>query len=483
MMGVNFSFLADSFTNMLAGLGVYGRDKLMSQQYSLVPMSKTDLEAAYRGDWIARKVVDIPAHDATREWRQWQAEQDQIEELEQTEKKFSVQMKLQSALIRARLYGGAALIIGVEQGKPEEPLDLEKVKEGALKFIHVASKYELHCGRLIRDITSPWYGQPEYYQTHTEQGGTASNSTPLAAAPAVKIHPSRVVRLLGLDHPDPLATPDGGWGDPVLQTLDDTLRAAGLVVSSIASMVSESKFDIIKVPDLTANMQTDKGTQQIVKRFGQANAAKSIVNATLIDKEEEWQRVTINFAGLPDVLQMYLLIASGAADIPATRFLGRAPAGLNATGESDIRNYYDRIKSDQVMRMQPALTALDEVIVRSTLGQYDPDIFYEWGSLWQMDAQQKADLNKKKAETAKIHADTGLVPFDALAKGVQNQLIEDGTYPGLEAALEEAEAAGDMIEPPDLLGVLAGGTPAPGAAPGGGGEKPFRPTVISGGRS
>jgi hypothetical protein len=35
--------------------------------------------------------------------------------------------------------------------------------------------------------------------------------------------------------------------------------------------------------------------------------------------------------------------------------LPEATAGLNATGESDIRNYYDRIKSDQETRLQPAL--------------------------------------------------------------------------------------------------------------------------------
>jgi uncharacterized protein len=58
--------------------------------------------------------------------------------------------------------------------------------------------------------------------------------------------------------------------------------------------------------------------------------------------------------------------------------LPEATAGLNATGESDIRNYYDRIKSDQETRLQPALALLDEAIIRSTFGTRDPDIFYKW---------------------------------------------------------------------------------------------------------
>ena len=50
-------WMSDSFINLLAGLGVQGRDKFMSQSYTFNKMSTVDLENAYRGDWIARKVV------------------------------------------------------------------------------------------------------------------------------------------------------------------------------------------------------------------------------------------------------------------------------------------------------------------------------------------------------------------------------------------------------------------------------------------
>jgi hypothetical protein len=59
---------------------------------------------------------------------------------------------------------------------------------------------------------------------------------------------------------------------------------------------------------------------------------------------------------------------------------------------------------------------------------------------------QKADIAKKKAEVVKIDVDCGLIPFVALAKGRSNQLIEDGTYPGFEAALEEELAKQDFAE-------------------------------------
>ena len=189
---------------------------------------------------------------------------------------------------------------------------------------------------------------------------------------------------------------------------------------------------------MTEIFSTSAGTDRLIKRFTEANVAKSVINGIVMDAEEEWQRIGVQFQGIPDVLQMYLQIAAGAADIPMTRFLGMSPGGLNATGDSDLVNYYDRIASDQELRLTPALEKLDKAIQRSALGKFDENIFYEWRPLWQMSEDQKATIAKQKADSAKVDADSGLVPFEALVQGRCNQLIEDGTYPGLEAALEDA---------------------------------------------
>ena len=79
---------------------------------------------------------------------------------------------------------------------------------------------------------------------------------------------------------------------------------------------------------------------------------KSLFGMTLFEgngvspEGETYQQKQISFASLPDVARLFLQIASGAADIPVTRMLGQAPAGLNATGDSDTRNYYDRVRKN-----------------------------------------------------------------------------------------------------------------------------------------
>lgn len=423
---------ADSLLNLVTGLGT-AKDKSISTRYNFVPIAMDQLDAAYRGDWIARKVIDIPAYDATRQWRSWQAKNNQIEDIEVEERRHGVQQKLAHAIVRARLYGGAAIFIGVGNEDPATELDPSSVRRGALRYIHVLNRNRISAGQIVRDITSPYYGEPEYYTLSSDAAGT------------VRVHPSRVVRINGADLPDPELSADG-FGDSVLQAVNDAIMQAGTMNANIAQLAHEAKVDIIRIPELMMSLATQEYRDRLTERFTLANVQKSINNTLMLDKDEEWSQRQVNFSGLPDMVRIYLMIATAAADIPATRFLGQSPAGLSSTGESDIRNYYDRVASDQAMKLTPAMARLDDVIVASALGSRPSEIHYRWNSLWQMTDKEKAEIAKLKADTWQVDVSQGLMPDYALQKGRENQLIEDGTYPGFEAALEEAD---NMPEDPD----------------------------------
>jgi phage-related protein (TIGR01555 family) len=347
-------------------------------------------------------------------------------------------------LTRARLFGGAALIIGIDGQDFDDELDPDSVGKDDLVFVHAVSRWEIETGPLMLDITSPWYGEPSYYKrTNTLNTPNEKLNPPLEPSglgyepgSTLVIHPSRVVRLIGLEYPDVYSSMDS-WGDSVLQPVADAIKAAGLVNSSIAAMIAEAKLDVIKVPGLIESLSTDAGTEQLRSRFSFTMAAKSTVNTTLIDSNEEWQRIALQFGNMDAVMGMYLNIAAGAADIPATRLLGRSPDGMNATGASDLRNYYDRLSSDQKVRVQPALERLDEVLIRSALGSRPEEIHYTWDSLWQIDDEQKATIALQKTQAFKLEVDMALFNPEVLREVRANQLIEDAVYPGLEAAIDE----------------------------------------------
>ena len=190
------------------------------------------------------------------------------------------------------------MLIGIKNQDFAKELDLDKVGKGDLAFVHTVDKWSMEAGDKVRDIMSPWFGEPQYYMR--------SNPPNVGMPPVEKletfkwgqqgpgqtiyIHPSRVVRLVGLDYPSLDYAPDS-WGDSVLQPVWEALRDAGLVSSSLANMIADAKVDVYKIPGLTATLSTVEGTNRLVSYLGNANVAKSAVNSLVLDKEIDWERI------------------------------------------------------------------------------------------------------------------------------------------------------------------------------------------------
>lgn len=447
-MGMQGKFgFFDTLVNFVSRIGVSG-DKAVGNTYAAPSYNKTEIDAAYRSSWLARKVIDIPPLDMTREWRNWQASEKQIEDMEQWEKDFGIVTKTRRALTWGRLYGGGALILGVDQGNANTPLDIEKVTQGSLKFVHALHRFELIAQDVIRDPMDPLFGQPKMYQVNSAQQGS------------VEIHPSRVIRFLGNEYPDEaMSGADQGWSDPYWMTLRDIVTQNDALSAVISSLVQEAKVDVITVPNLMEMVGTDVAEERLLKRFTLAMTMKSLNNTTLLDggpdgkSGEQWTRKEMNFGGLDGIMKLFLAVAAGAADIPATRLLGKAPDGMNATGDSDTRNYYDMLSSRQELELWPSLIPLDKIMQLHLFGKIDDNIYFESAPLWQMTPAENADIASKKAATSKVYADMNVMPDLAFAKIVQNQLIEDATFPGIEAALKEF---GDEPEAAPIPLMLAG---------------------------
>ena len=430
--------LRDSLYNFVNGLGT-AKDSRMANVYNFDPLARDQLEAAYRSDWIARRVITAPADDATREWRDWQASQDQISAIEDEEKRLDVKRKLRKALVQARLYGGSAIVLGTTDGNASEPLDPEAIGKGGLKWIAIFHQFELTAGQRILDIESEWFNRPEYYEIAANVTNVDGKGNTMAYG--IQIHPSRVIPLIGNDLPDERIVTTTLWGDSVLQSVDDAIKSTQNIIGGISSMVVDAKMDVINIPGLSQKLSDPEGAQKLIARFMLANQAKSSVNSLLLDEKETWNRKQTQFGSLPNLVQEYLTIAAGASGIPVSRLLGMAKGkGLGGTeggGEVDTRNYYDSISSVQRNELSPVLAPLDDLIIRSALGSGDDSIFYEWTPLWQMSDTEKAAIALQKAQASQLDVAMALINPDALREARINQLIEDGTYPGLADTIDE----------------------------------------------
>lgn len=419
----------DSLTSLVSRMGT-DRDKAATVFYTQPFLTDEQALAAYRGSWLPRKIVDIPALDSCRKWRDWQAENNQIDLIEAEENRLNVKGKILEAMTKARLFGGAAIFIGTGDANPDTPLDLNNVGKGGLKYLTVLSRRDMTAGPIEQDVTSEFHGKPSYYEV------TGANAM-------VRIHPSRLVIFVGARQPDALMTVNAldGWGDSILTATLDAIKNADSTAGNIASLIFEAKIDIIRIPNFMASLGNAEYRTKLIERYTLANMSKGINGTLLLDKEEEYETKTAQLAGLTDILMAFMQIVSGAADIPVTRLLGQSPAGMNATGTSDMKNYHDRIQSIQQLEMTPAMHKMDECIIRSGLGSRPAEVFYTWAPLEQMSEKEQADIFKTKADAARSLAGTStsppLLPIDALSDALVNTFIEDGSLPGLEAAIDE----------------------------------------------
>jgi len=242
------------------------------------------------------------------------------------------------------------------------------------------------------------------------------------------VHPSRLVEFRGEALPTQFLAGSGqyGWGDSTLQSIYTACQHLDMTMANMASLVFDAKTDIIKIDGLSDNITDPKYEEMLFKRFTTARMLKGNNGTLILDKEEEYESKSYSFSGLSDIADRFMQVASGAADIPMTRLLGTSPGGLNSTGESDLNNYYDRVQAMQTLEIEPAMSVLDEVLIRSTLGDWPEDITYEWRPLKQMTETQISDIRNKDADTLSKLATAAIYGDDEIAAAGAQMFRETG---------------------------------------------------------
>ena len=420
----------DGLENLVSGLGTE-RDKRSHTKFVNTGEltgagAQQELNALYRTDSIAGKIVDIVPGDMTREWRVFDGgiDPEVVELLVQEEEDLQLSFKFNLAGQWARLYGTSLIVMSIDDGNtPDKPLEIDKIKEGGLKHIQVVDRHQISPDEVepIADPLNPNYGMPEYYRFVNT---------------SVKIHHSRVLRFDGTILPFDEFRRNNYFSDSVLTRLYSALVNFNTTADGTASMVYEANVDIVKVKGLMTYMATPEGENLIRKRFSLAKVLKSFNNMMLLDSEEDFDSKSSTFTGLPDLLDRFSTILSSASDIPVTRLFGTSAKGMNATGEGDLKNYYDKILAMQKRDYKPKLDYFDKIMATSLGLPEDTDISYKFSPLYQMTPKEIAEIQFIDAQRDAIYLDRDVVPTSTVTK----ELEQEKTYTNIdEDYIEELE--------------------------------------------
>lgn len=437
----------DGLQNMIANLGT-GQDKRSHNRFINTKRLSSqvhaggcsELDELYRGNWVAGKLVDIIPDDMTREWRTHISEDPAIiAAIEKEEKRLALPYNFNEAHKWARLYGTSGILLGLNDGKSlEEPVDLDDIQEGDLKYIKPIDRTMMYQDisntvELTLDPTDPNFGLPEYYRMINT---------------SKRVHNSRILRFDGVKLPHYQMQHNGYMSDSILDRLYDPILDFTIATQAASSMIHNMNQDVVSIEGLMQMLQTKDGEALIQKRWSMVALWKSFNNMLIIDSKETVTKHTQTFSGIPDLIDKYGKIVGSGGDVPATRFMGSSPGGLNATGESDLRNYYNMLRSRQKNEYGPKLDFFDTILVKN-IG-IDPDsidLSYEWNSLDHLTEKERADIQKVHADRDAIYIREGVVDEITVARQLQKDRVYSDMSPELFEEPEEPEEEEDPVPP------------------------------------
>lgn len=464
--------------NQETGLGIAGKDKTLGTQFGLDLVDSECALLMWRGDPIAARLVEVPPNEALRQgFELLIGDDDQPEPftppkpepvtqaapgkvappkatktdadrafakrhpsayaritrkaitrqrmdagdakpLQESITKQINDLQLAAAIKEAMCYeragGGGAIFIGANDFTTDlrVPLDLKKVR--SLDYLTPLEGREIIPLYYYNDPMKPKFGLAAIYQLVPFVVGSPVD--PSYSPRVTQIHESRLLTFPGIRCTRRLLqTSTTGWGDNIFTRVNRALRGFNTGNQSAEILLSDFAQAVYKIKGLAALIARDP-QNALIESMMNIELGRSIARAVVIDEDESFERQSTTMAGYPETLDRLALNLAAAADMPMTLLMGQSPAGLNATGASDIRFFYDRTASVQTLRIAPLILRIVEILL-ACAGE-DPDKVnhsVKFNPLWQPTEKEIADAHFAQAQTDAIYITNSVVSPEEIA--------------------------------------------------------------------
>jgi phage-related protein (TIGR01555 family) len=401
----------DSWFNALTKVGL-DYNKTAFQFARAGRIDDATLEGLYNEDPFAARICDAFPEEATRQGFTLKlgCAEHETALMARLDALGAVE-KLKEAWTWARVFGGAVVFVGADDGLDARlPLDESRIR--SIRFLTVLDRRDLQPQTWYLDPLNPRFGSPETYTFTVSGGGGGTDSR--------TVHQSRLIRFDGALVTRRERIRNNWWGGSELNRVFIALQQFNGAFASSATLLQEASQGVLSIKNLYRLLVQDKD-DTLKKRFEAMDMARSIGRSVLIDADgEKYERIESSaFSGLPDTVDRFMFMLAGASRIPVTILMGQAPAGLNATGDSDIRTFYDRVRTAQTTTLKPRLLRLVRLFLLAqdgpTQGQLPATTDVEFNPLYQMTPKEQAELRKLVADTDGVNIDKGIVTAEEVA--------------------------------------------------------------------
>ena len=408
----------DGYVNLLNKYGTK-QDNSEAYKFEREPViPDMQLTGLYEGNGLFSKIIDTPAEEALKHGFDLNLKSDELNAfVEDALDDLEWEEKAATAIKWARLYGGALIVMLIDDGRGlEEPVDWEHIRsidelrvyERSIVQPDYASLYQQdYGGKGVGNRVSK-FGQPEYYYVSSIYG-------------SFKVHESRCLVFRNGVLPEQTSNATYlFWGMPEYVRIRRALRETVTAHTDSVKLLERSVQAIYSMKGLASLLTTDDGENQVLKRLQLVDTSRGLLNSIAIDSEgEQYDFKTFQFSGVKDVIDATCNMLSALTSIPQTILFGRSPAGMNATGDSDFESYYNFVEKIQRLMLKRNLRTLLDVVFRAGIASGDvaeePDYKLEFKPLWSLSDTERATVDQTKAQTALVKAQTAQAYVDMQA--------------------------------------------------------------------
>lgn len=487
---------ADGFMSSLTGINDPTRDKTQSfNVYADAPYDVDTLAAIYAGGDIAERIAkSLPEKSLKQGYGLASSNGDMDpEELQQQAKevlaeadRIGLRDKMLEGDVWGRVYGLGGIVMGVSgSGAPNEELIDDNAT--SLDWIMVVDRREIIPASYYTDPTSQKFGEVEFYRVQpvtafsgpiprrsrgmpANFGSASGNEDPAnIVLMGLIIHETRFVRFGGALTSRRDRQTNQGCDLSIYQKTFKTLQQTETNWDSVCQLMADMSQGVFSIEGMIKLIAAGN-EQALLTRMQALDMGRSTARAIVLDAEKEkFERIVTPLGGVDEIIMRTWQRLAAAAEMPLTVLFGVSPAGMNATGESDVRLWYDNVQAHREHVLGPRLLRIMRLLSK-TLGHTASDSWeITWPSLWQMTAPEQADFRLKtvQADDIEIKNGTSLPEEVALTRyangdefnGGKLQIDVDARKAGLQHAID------DIVNPPDPVALTPGkpdALPAPG---------------------
>lgn len=410
-------------------MGISGKDKTINTGIASTPfLSEVELEALY-ANGIPRRYVDAIADEILRHQTTIvlgteadDKSQEMISAFEtylkatQFHQAFSEVIKLQ------RLYGGAGLVLLIDDGlPPEEPVDVKRLR--AVRGFVPLNRHNL----IPEDISITDYSKPTHYRITTSQRLTEDQQ---ASYVNVLIHHTRVARFDGLYLPWNLRARNTGWGQSVLQLIWGAWKRYESALSGLESMATDADIFVHKVPGLFQRIAAGNESD-LRKRLEANNLSRSVYGGMIVDTEEEIEFLNRALSNMATATDPFVKDLQAVTGWPASILMGDSPGGLGKEGRFEERVWASLVEQWQEVYCRTAITEVFGYILASKEGPTRGRIPKSWTvhfpSCFTQTDKERVEIQQQKA----------LSDAQYIQLGVLNPLeVRESRFAGTEYSIE-----------------------------------------------